>query len=171
MRRDGRRALSTEVGCTPCTLKPHQLRETHSIADRWSGAGVTFYNCCGPTETTIINTMHKHTAGTTLTIGKPTPNNNVYILDGNMSPCQIGDVGTMWAGGAGVTRGYIGQPDRTAERYHYDKFVDDGYVRFYHSSFPPSLEQAILSLSYYGGCVLVAPSRTGEQNMVGRNDR
>jgi non-ribosomal peptide synthetase component F len=74
--------------------------------------------------------MHKHTAGTPLSIGKPTPNNNVYILDGTMSPCRIGDAGTMWAGGAGVTRGYIEQPDRTAERYHYDSFVDDGYVSF-----------------------------------------
>ncbi|KAL2840349.1 hypothetical protein BJX68DRAFT_279020 [Aspergillus pseudodeflectus] len=130
--------------CTPSILAKYDAveypnircvatAETHSIADRWSGAGVAFYNCCGPTETTIINTMHKHTAGTTLTIGKPTPNNNVYILDGSMSPCRIGDVGTMWASGTGVTRGYIGQPDRTAERYHYDKFVDDGQSMMYNT--------------------------------------
>jgi non-ribosomal peptide synthetase component F len=80
--------------------------------------------------------MHKHTTGTRLTIGKPTSNNNVYILDGTMSPCRIGDVGTMWAGGAGVTRGYIGQPDRTAERYRYDTFANGGYVLLFHLNLP-----------------------------------
>ncbi|KAL2830519.1 hypothetical protein BDW59DRAFT_170092 [Aspergillus cavernicola] len=104
-----------------------------SLADKWAAAGATFYNCCGPTEITIINTMHKHTAGRDLTIGKPTPNNNVYILDGNQSPCPIGEVGTVWAGGAGVTRGYVGQPDKTAERYHYDKFIDDGRSMMYNT--------------------------------------
>ncbi|KAL3496559.1 hypothetical protein BJX62DRAFT_221887 [Aspergillus germanicus] len=104
-----------------------------NITDKWAASGATFYNCCGPTETTIINTMHKNTAGTPLAIGRPTPNNNVYILDGAMSPCRIGDVGTMWAGGAGVTRGYIGQPDRTAERYRYDKFVNDGISMMYNT--------------------------------------
>ena len=99
-----------------------------SLADKWALAGVEYYNCCGPTEITIINTMHKHTAGSALTIGKPTPNNNVYILDGNKAPCQIGEIGTIWAGGAGVTRGYIGQPEKTAEKYHYDVFLNDGYV-------------------------------------------
>ncbi|KAJ0422238.1 hypothetical protein BJY00DRAFT_79653 [Aspergillus carlsbadensis] len=104
-----------------------------SIADKWAASGAIFYNCCGPTETTIVNTMHRHTAGEPLTIGKPTPNNNVYILDGSMSPCRIGDVGTMWAGGACVTRGYIGQPERTAERYRYDTFVDDGKSMMYNT--------------------------------------
>ncbi|KAL3454585.1 hypothetical protein BJX65DRAFT_315732 [Aspergillus insuetus] len=104
-----------------------------NIADKWAASGSTFYNCCGPTETTIVNTMHKHTAGVPLTIGKPTSNNNVYILDTAMSPCRIGDVGMMWAGGAGVTRGYIGQPGRTAERYRYDKFVDNGISMMYNT--------------------------------------
>lgn len=70
--------------------------------------------------------MHEHKPGMQLTIGKPTPNNNVYILDGNKRPCRIGEVGTIWAGGLGVSRGYIGKPEKTTERYHYDVFVDDG---------------------------------------------
>ncbi|KAL4885455.1 hypothetical protein BJY04DRAFT_230989 [Aspergillus karnatakaensis] len=104
---------------------------TQGLADRWAASGAAFYNCCGPTEITIINTMHKHTAGQTLTIGRPTPNNNVYILDDHKSPCQFGEVGRIWAGGAGITRGYVGQPDKTAERYHYDQFVDDGKSMMY----------------------------------------
>ncbi|KAL4805389.1 hypothetical protein BDV18DRAFT_140810 [Aspergillus unguis] len=100
------------------------------LADTWASSGATYYNCCGPTEITIINTMHKHTTGSPLTIGKPTPNNNVYILDENKQPCRVGDVGTMWAGGAGVTRGYVGQDQRTAERYHHDPFMNDGSMMY-----------------------------------------
>ncbi|KAL4934674.1 putative NRPS-like enzyme [Aspergillus undulatus] len=104
-----------------------------SLADKWAASGAAFYNCCGPTEITIINTMQKHTAGRPLTIGKPTPNNNVYILNEDKAPCRIGDIGTIWAGGAGVTRGYVGQPDRTRERYHYDRFVHDGRSMMYNT--------------------------------------
>lgn len=64
--------------------------------------------------------------GSPLTIGKPTPNNNVYVLDEKMKPLPIGEVGIMWAGGAGITRGYIDLPEKTAERYVKDPFVADG---------------------------------------------
>ncbi|KAL4918930.1 hypothetical protein BDW62DRAFT_217374 [Aspergillus aurantiobrunneus] len=132
--------------CTPSILTKYSPEEFPNIkcvatagepcpkgvADKWA-ASATYHNCCGPTEITIINTMHRHTAGGQLTIGKPTPNNNVYILDADERPCRIGDVGTIWAGGAGVTRGYVGQPERTATRYHYDKFVDDGRSMMYNT--------------------------------------
>lgn len=72
--------------------------------------------------------MHKHELGRPLTIGKPLPNNNVYILDENANSVAFGSVGTMWAGGDGVSRGYLGLPERTAERYRSDPFVDNAYV-------------------------------------------
>ena len=70
--------------------------------------------------------MHEHVTGGPLTIGKPTPNNSVYILDENLNHVPIGAVGTMWAGGAGVSRGYLGLPDKTAEKYLGNKFDNDG---------------------------------------------
>jgi non-ribosomal peptide synthetase component F len=72
--------------------------------------------------------MHKHVAGQPLSIGKPTPNNIVYILDENEDPVPIGKAGIMWGGGKGISRGYIDLPDKTAEKWKYDKFADDGYV-------------------------------------------
>ncbi|KAL6235699.1 hypothetical protein BDW75DRAFT_250667 [Aspergillus navahoensis] len=65
--------------------------------------------------------------------GRPTPNNNVYILDDSKGVCRIGEVGTIWAGGLGVSRGYIGQPERTGERYQYDVSVDDGRSVMYNT--------------------------------------
>lgn len=70
--------------------------------------------------------MHLYTPGEFLSIGKPTPNNTVYVLDENMEPLPIGVTGIMWAGGAGITRGYVNLPDKTAERYRRDPFVNDG---------------------------------------------
>lgn len=92
------------------------------LADEW-GAFCTFYNSCGPTETTIVNTMHRHDpAGDLLTIGAPTPNNTVYVLDDALAPLPIGETGEMWAGGDCVTAGYVGNDALTADRYRPDPF-------------------------------------------------
>jgi len=65
-----------------------------------------------------------------LTIGKPTPNNTVYILDENLQPLPIGEIGEMWAGGDCVSVGYIGNESLTSERYRPDPFLGDGRMMF-----------------------------------------
>lgn len=70
--------------------------------------------------------MHRHQPGEPLTIGKPTPNNSVYILDDDLRAVAIGQVGAMWAGGRGVSRGYVGLPDVTAAKFRRDPFAGDG---------------------------------------------
>lgn len=101
-----------------------------ALADKWSSRA-TFYNSCGPTETTIVNTMQRYQAdGDGLTIGKPTPNNTVYVLDKDLKPCHIGEVGEMWAGGDCVTAGYLNNPDLTSDRYRPDPFLGGNHVMF-----------------------------------------
>ncbi|QFU88080.1 amino acid adenylation domain-containing protein [Amycolatopsis sp. YIM 10] len=113
------------------TLTPSRCPDVHtvavagercpsSLADTWS-RHARFHNSCGPTEVTIVNTVQRY-AGT-LTIGRPIPNTTVYILDENRRPCPIGEVGEMWAGGACVTAGYLGNDALTAERYRPDPFL------------------------------------------------
>ncbi|WP_282607411.1 amino acid adenylation domain-containing protein [Pelagibius sp. Alg239-R121] len=100
------------------------------LADSWA-AFATFYNSCGPTETTIVNTMLPHSPeAARLTIGVPTPNNTVYILDEDLRPLPIGEVGEMWAGGDCVTAGYLDNPLLTAERYLADPFLGGGRMMF-----------------------------------------
>lgn len=100
------------------------------LADKWS-AFCTFYNSCGPTEVTIVNTAEQHTPWKGgLTIGRPTPNNTVYILNENLEPCAIGEVGEMWAGGDCVSKGYIGNEPLTSERYLPDPFLGNGRFMF-----------------------------------------
>jgi non-ribosomal peptide synthetase component F len=100
------------------------------LADRWARQA-TFYNCCGPTETTIVNTMRRHeVSARTLTIGRPTPNNTVYVLDPDLRPLPIGEVGEMWAGGACVSAGYLDNDRLNAERYAPDPFLGAGHRMF-----------------------------------------
>ncbi len=59
-------------------------------------------------------------------IGKPVPNVQTYVLDESMRPVPIGAVGDLFAAGDGVSRGYSGRPDLTAERYPPDPFGSAG---------------------------------------------
>ncbi|WP_419992489.1 amino acid adenylation domain-containing protein [Streptomyces boninensis] len=99
------------------------------LADAWARRAV-FYNCCGPTETTIVNTMHRHVPGGPLTIGSPTPNNTVYVLDEYRRQLPPGETGEMWAGGDCVSAGYLDNPDLNAERYAPDPFLGAGRMMF-----------------------------------------
>lgn len=101
-----------------------------ALADKWS-AFSTFYNSCGPTETTIVNTAQNYCPNFGhLTIGKPTPNNTVYVLDKELKPLPIGEVGEMWAGGDCVTAGYLANEALNAERYADDPFLGNGRKMF-----------------------------------------
>lgn len=101
-----------------------------ALADRWARI-CEFYNSCGPTETTIVNTMQRHDPeAPLLSIGRPTPNNTVYVLDEQRRPCRIGEVGEMWAGGDCVSAGYVGNRQLTGERYAPDPFLGAGRMMF-----------------------------------------
>jgi acyl-coenzyme A synthetase/AMP-(fatty) acid ligase len=101
-----------------------------ALADRWA-EHCTFYNGCGPTEVTIVNTMQRHHPGASLlSIGRPTPNNTVYVLDDRGKACAIGEVGEMWAGGDCVSAGYLDNPSLNAERYAPDPFLGGGRMMF-----------------------------------------
>ncbi|MFE9750655.1 amino acid adenylation domain-containing protein [Saccharothrix saharensis] len=100
------------------------------LADAWS-ARAAFHNACGPTEVTIVNTVQRYDPATgRLTIGRPVPNTTVYVLDQDLRPCPIGEVGEMWAGGACVTAGYLGNDVLTAQRYRPDPFLGGDHLMF-----------------------------------------
>ncbi|KAF7348531.1 Nonribosomal peptide synthetase 12 [Mycena venus] len=103
-----------------------------ALADKWARF-TNFSNCCGPTEISICNTVQPHTPGYPLSIGKPIPNTNVYVLSRDPSstrPVPIGETGCMWVGGVGVSNGYLNLPEKTAERYRPDPFVGGNAFMF-----------------------------------------
>ncbi|KAI2481077.1 Tyrocidine synthetase 1, partial [Pyrenophora tritici-repentis] len=99
-----------------------------ALADDWA-QGRNFYNLLGATETFLFS-AHRHIPGETLFIGRPLPNTTCYILDDAGEPVSVGEKGTLWVGGAGVSKGYINLPLTTAEKFRLDKFTNDGSMMY-----------------------------------------
>src|SRR5204863_7636218 len=57
----------------------------------------------------------------------------VYVLDRHMQPCPIGVAGVLYIGGLGVARGYLGQPDLTAQKFVHDPFSREPGARLYNT--------------------------------------
>jgi len=55
--------------------------------------------------------------GHEIKIGWPISNVEVYVLDQRQEPVPVGVAGELYIGGVGVARGYLGQPEETAERF------------------------------------------------------
>ncbi len=101
-----------------------------------SGGRATLVNHYGPTEASVCATIHAIRAGDTdeaheLPIGRPLPGVGVYIVDRNGSLAPRGVLGELCIGGAGVARGYLGQPELTRERFIPDPFASIGDARLY----------------------------------------
>ena len=85
------------------------------------------WNLYGPTETTVWSTLGRIETGVDLvTIGRPTANTQVYILDRAGAPTPVGVPGEIWIGGAGVASGYWRNPELTGKRFLSDPF--DGSI-------------------------------------------
>jgi len=76
------------------------------------------YNMYGPTETTIWSTTYRvGEPQKTVSIGQPIANTQIYLLDANLQPVPVGEIGELFIGGEGGARGYWNRPDLTAERF------------------------------------------------------
>ncbi|MBP3729103.1 MAG: AMP-binding protein, partial [Lachnospiraceae bacterium] len=83
---------------------------------RKAGVEAELFNGYGPTETTVTCT-YSHIQDEYVTIGKPVGNTKLYILDPHGHILPIGALGDLTIAGAGVGLGYLGLPEKTAERF------------------------------------------------------
>ncbi len=64
-------------------------------------------------------------------IGRPISNTRIYILDKNLEPTPIGVPGQLCIGGASLSRGYLNQPELTAEKFFPDSLGNEPGARLY----------------------------------------
>jgi amino acid adenylation domain-containing protein len=82
-------------------------------------------NLYGPSEDTTYSTIAECPAGTERepTIGRPLAGSWGYVVDRAFEPVPRGVPGELLLGGLGLSRGYLGRPGLTAERYVPDPFA------------------------------------------------
>jgi non-ribosomal peptide synthetase-like protein len=87
------------------------------LVQRWSRPGRRMLNTYGPTEATVTATWGELVPGRPVTIGRPMPTYSVVILDDDLRAVPDGEVGEICIGGPGVAIGYVGLPEKTADRF------------------------------------------------------
>jgi amino acid adenylation domain-containing protein/FkbM family methyltransferase len=100
------------------------------------GTATRLANGYGVTEATIDSTCWFVGDGEGVPgsppIGRPLSHTTVYLLDEQLHPVPPAVTGEIYLGGPALARGYLGRPDRTAERFVPNPFGEPG-TRLYRS--------------------------------------
>lgn len=83
---------------------------------------VDFHNAYGPTEHSVCVAVFDAPKGATfdrarVPIGKPLFNKRIYIVDAHGKLAPKGTPGELWASGVGTSRGYLGRPELTRDKF------------------------------------------------------
>ena len=78
---------------------------------------ITIYNIYGPSEITVLSNVQNLDGETDITVGPPTKNTQMHILDKDMKRVPIGVAGEIYIAGIQVGLGYINKPEKTASSF------------------------------------------------------
>jgi amino acid adenylation domain-containing protein len=100
------------------------------LIQRWIdrfGMRVCLANLYGPTEASIDVSAHfiqrrPSEEDRRIPIGKAIDNVDLMVLDEQMRPCPQGELGELWIGGIQLAKGYLNNPEATAEAFHRNPF-------------------------------------------------
>ncbi|MCP5103053.1 MAG: amino acid adenylation domain-containing protein, partial [bacterium] len=116
-------------------LQPHQVKRFREL-----GAKVILENLYGPTEATVYAVGYPLSGWNgegSIPIGKPLPNVQLYILNKSGGIQPVGVAGELCISGAGVARGYLNNPELTAEKFtplyktgDLARWLTDGNIEF-----------------------------------------
>jgi amino acid adenylation domain-containing protein len=85
-------------------------------------------NGYSPVESTIFTVSHRvtmaDTTASSVPVGKPLHNKQVYVLDDRLNQVPVGVIGELYMAGVGLARGYLGQPGLTMTRFVANPFHD-----------------------------------------------
>jgi amino acid adenylation domain-containing protein len=100
-----------------------------NLADRLLTKCHQLWNLYGPTETTIWSTICQvDNSKTSVSIGRPIANTQIYILDENLQLLPVGIPGELHIGGAGLARGYLNRPELTTEKFIPNPFKTNKFI-------------------------------------------
>lgn len=116
-------------------------------------------NGYGPTESTVFTTFYNCDKGisSTVPIGLPIDNRQVYVLNKEKQPVGVGVVGELYIGGAGLARGYLNNPQLTSDKFITNHTLQIGDVK-------------IVCQKLYRSGDLVRQRIDGVLEYIGRND-
>ena len=129
------------------------------VVRRWSRPGRRIFNTYGPTETTVDATYIECSVDRPVTIGRPLPGYEAYVLDENLQQVPPGESGELCIGGVAVARGYLNRSDLTSNRFVANPF--------HHGN---GNGNGVTSRLYRSGD-LVRITEDGEIDFLGRIDR
>jgi amino acid adenylation domain-containing protein len=98
----------------------------HALAHR-----LELYNGYGPSEATINTTLQRIEPGARISIGRPSANKRVHVVNAQFELQPIGVAGELCIGGAGISQGYLGDEALTRAQFVDDPFEPGG--RLYRS--------------------------------------
>ncbi|PJD91322.1 MAG: hypothetical protein CK424_07290, partial [Legionella sp.] len=100
---------------------PSSLRVLISGGGLYTGRllkNVIIINQYGLTECAVCTTWNVYKQNDSRSnLGQEILNNTIYLLDAALNPLPIGAIGELYIGGIGVARGYLKQPELTAENF------------------------------------------------------
>ncbi len=95
-------------------------------------AGIRTLDAYGTSETTITSTVFDIPSdsgaleGSQVPVGRPVDGVRAHVVDRRLQPVPQGVAGELAIAGAGLARGYLGDPRATAERFVPDPYAPDG---------------------------------------------
>src|SRR5579875_2709436 len=108
-----------------------------SLCQRWLACypSIPLVNAYGPTEcsddVTHYPIYEAPDSTQNIPIGMPIANTRLYVLDQQLTPLPVGVKGEICVGGRGVGRGYLHDPQQTAEVFVPDPFSTEPGARLY----------------------------------------
>jgi len=96
------------------------------LADQRAAGVLAPVNLYGPTECTVDATYAQIDHSSRPHLGGPLPGTRVHLLDEALRPVPPGADGELYLAGTGVSRGYLGMPALTAQRFVPDVVAGDG---------------------------------------------
>jgi amino acid adenylation domain-containing protein len=103
--------IGGEALSVPHVRKGLALLPNTEIINGYGPTENTTFTCCYPIPRQLDDNL------SSIPVGKPIGNTQVYILDPYLKPVPVGVAGELHIGGDGLARGYLNRLDLTAEKF------------------------------------------------------